>query len=175
MPKIIENLREQIITEARKQLFSQGYGGTTIRSVASACGIGVGTVYNYFPSKDILISSFMLEDWHECTDAIAALDPGDFDRFFSGISAALSAFVTKYDFLFKDKDAASTFASTFSERHVQLRNQLASAIAPAIKAPPDAYSNPEFLPNYIAESIILWVMSGTIIEDQLAILRKLAI
>ena len=51
MPKIIENVREQLLGEAKRQIAKKGYGKTTIRSVASACGFGVGTVYNYFKSK----------------------------------------------------------------------------------------------------------------------------
>ena len=60
MPKIIENLRDQLLQEARKQIAERGYTGTTIRSVAGACGVGVGTVYNYFSSKEMLIASFMM-------------------------------------------------------------------------------------------------------------------
>lgn len=66
MPKIIENIREQLLNETRAQVEQQGYGRTTIRSVANACGIAVGTVYNYFPSKDIMIASYMAEDWEKC-------------------------------------------------------------------------------------------------------------
>ena len=33
----------------------------TVRSVAAGCGVAVGTVYNYFSSKDMLIAAFMLE------------------------------------------------------------------------------------------------------------------
>ena len=66
MPKIIENVRELLLDTAKEQIRKQGYAKTTIRSVASACGLGVGTVYNYFKSKDMLIASFMLEDWQEC-------------------------------------------------------------------------------------------------------------
>ena len=45
MPKIIENVREQLIGEAKRQIAENGYAQTTIRSVAKACGLGVGTVY----------------------------------------------------------------------------------------------------------------------------------
>ena len=55
MPKIIENLREKLVLEARHQVEELGYGALTIRSVAAACGVGVGTVYNYFPSKEAFI------------------------------------------------------------------------------------------------------------------------
>ena len=51
MPKIIENIREKLLEEARRQVMDQGYSTMTIRSVASVCGVGVGTVYNYFESK----------------------------------------------------------------------------------------------------------------------------
>ena len=46
MPKIIENVREQLLTEAKRQIAENGYSATTIRSVAGACGLGIGTVYN---------------------------------------------------------------------------------------------------------------------------------
>lgn len=175
MPKIIENAREQIIDEARKQLFSRGYAGTTIRSVAKACGIGVGTVYNYFPSKDLMLSAFMLEDWHTSMASLRSLSPGDFDSFFTGINSALSGFISKYEFLFRDKDASASFASVFSERHLQLRRQIEEIIAPLCREGATDYSDPGFLTGYIAESILLWAMSGTDIEDQLAVLRRLLI
>ena len=43
MPKIIENLESRLIAEAKKQIEESGYGTMTIRSVAKACGVGVGT------------------------------------------------------------------------------------------------------------------------------------
>ena len=70
MPKILENIREILLQEAKRQVFENGYSSLTIRSVASACGIGVGTVYNYFESKDALVAGFMLEDWGTCMTAI---------------------------------------------------------------------------------------------------------
>ena len=48
MPKIIDNVRKKLLDEARKQILEKGYSAVTVRSVASACNIGVGTVYNYF-------------------------------------------------------------------------------------------------------------------------------
>ena len=65
MPKIIENVREQLLKEAKKQVLENGYANTTVRSVAKASGLGVGTVYNYFKSKEDLIFAFMHEAWLE--------------------------------------------------------------------------------------------------------------
>ncbi len=70
MPKIIENIRERLLVEARRQVMQNGYGSMTIRSVAKECGVGVGTVYNYFSSKDMLVAGFMLEDWQQCLTRI---------------------------------------------------------------------------------------------------------
>jgi len=72
MPKIIENLKERLIDEARRQVEEDGYAAMTIRSVAKGCGVGIGTVYNYFPSKDTLVATFMLEDWQMCIRTINA-------------------------------------------------------------------------------------------------------
>ena len=77
MPKIIENLQSKLIEEAKKQIEEAGYGAMTIRSVAKACGVGVGTVYNYFSSKEELVATHLLEDWNRCIAAI---------RFFHGFT-----------------------------------------------------------------------------------------
>ena len=73
MPKIIEDLEGKLLAEARRQIEESGYGAMTVRSVAKACGVGVGTVYNYFPSKDALVATYMLADWKTCVAAIEAV------------------------------------------------------------------------------------------------------
>ena len=107
----------------------------------------------------------MLEDWHECTKKIAKLNPDKFEEFFTGINDALSEFVKKYEFLFRDKDASASFASVFSERHIQLRNQIAKMIEPVCQSKSGDFQKQEFLANYISESILIWVMSGADIQD----------
>ena len=70
MPKIIENLPQRLQEEARRQIEQAGFAAMTIRSVAKGCGVGVGTVYNYYPSKEALVASFMLSDWNACVASI---------------------------------------------------------------------------------------------------------
>ena len=60
MPKIIKDLEKRLTEEARRQIEEDGYGAMTVRSVAKACGVGVGTVYNYFSSKDELLAGYLL-------------------------------------------------------------------------------------------------------------------
>lgn len=61
MPKILEDPVKRLIAETRRQIREQGYRATTIRSVAKGCGVGVGTVYNYFDSKEQLTAAFLAE------------------------------------------------------------------------------------------------------------------
>ena len=64
MPKVIENLRTTILEEAKAELADKGYGDLTVRQIASKCNIAVGTVYNYFKSKDVILGVILGEDWH---------------------------------------------------------------------------------------------------------------
>jgi AcrR family transcriptional regulator len=63
MPKLIPDAKNNILSIAKKQLFMKGYNGLIIREVAEQCGLAVGTIYNYFSSKDMLVASIMAEDW----------------------------------------------------------------------------------------------------------------
>ena len=95
MPKIIENVREQLLSEAKKQIAEYGYSKTTIRSVAKACGLGTGTVYNYFPSKDMLIASVMAEDWMLCLKQLEERALDEPERIIQGIYDCLCGFMQK--------------------------------------------------------------------------------
>ena len=82
MPKLLEMVREKALEKAREILLGpDGYEALTMRSVASALSVGVGTLYNYFPSKEHLIASVMLEDWQKAGAALEerlrTLPPGE--------------------------------------------------------------------------------------------------
>ena len=158
MPKIIENVREQLLMEAKRQLVENGYSKTTIRSVASACGIGFGTVYNYFPSKDMLIAAFMLEDWQECLCEMKSSPAADAQSVLKGIYDSLQRFSAQYHVLFSDRDAAKVFASAFSEKHNLLRSQLAEIIFPLCDQ--SAAKDQAFLAEFIAEALLNWTLEG---------------
>ena len=154
MPKLIENLRAQLLEEARRQTTERGYARTTIRSVAAACGIAVGTVYNYFPSKELLIASFVAEDWQERLAAMKSLPPTDPERFLEGIYQELQTFVGKHQALFSDPDAARAASAGFLPRHLQLRKQLAELVAPLVP------SEDGFSAQFLAEALLGWSTAG---------------
>ena len=170
MPKIIENLKDRLIAEAEKQIEESGYGAVTIRSVAKACGVGVGTVYNYFPSKDMLIATFMLEDWQECLVRMAEA-PADAEGLLSHMYTALREFADRHSALFRDANAAKVFVSVFTERHKLLRTQLAQVVMPVCHR--DTAEEQAFLAEFIAESLLSWTMAGEDFRRFAPVLLKL--
>lgn len=173
MPKIIENVKEKLLEEARRQVMEQSYSAMTIRSVASACGVGVGTVYNYFSSKDMLIASFMLEDWMRCIEEmeVGATNASEAKDALFVMYKNLRAFIDKYSRLFVDEGAEKSFSVSASNRHLMLREQLAKPMLVWTKK--QERVDPEFLAEFIAESMLTWTMSGANFEPIAATLLQL--
>lgn len=171
MPKIIDNLREQIQIEAMNQILTNGYSKTTIRSVANGCNIAVGTLYNYFKSKDELIISFMLEDWRNCEKKMTSIETSDPEEFLCQIHSALNSFIRKYESVFRDEDAQRVFADVLAGKHVQFRARIAQMLFRVVEA--SDYGDKEFLAEHIAESIIGWTMADVPFDKQYSILKML--
>ncbi len=152
MPKIIENLESKLIAEARRQVEELGYSAMTIRSVAKGCGVGVGTVYNYFPSKDNLLAASLLEDWNGCIEAIRAVsDASDTPRAVArSIHDQLLGFLLRHSAIFRDPAAAASYAGSFGRYHGLLRSQLA--------APLRKFCANDFSAEFIAEALLTWTI-----------------
>jgi AcrR family transcriptional regulator len=172
MPKIIENIRQKLIDEARRQVIEESYSSMTIRSVAKACDVGVGTVYNYFPSKDMLVASFMLEDWMQCVEAFnKACENAVAADALRSIYQELNRFKGKYHTLFSDKSAGAGYASSFQLRHGQLRQQIAEALKPICKK--QSSKDEAFLAEFLAEAMLSWTMAGCEYQQLEEVLLKL--
>jgi len=167
MPKIIENLENRLMEEARRQIEESGYSAMTIRSVAKACGVGVGTVYNYFSSKDEMLARYMLPEWKECVTAINAVSTYSsspepvvrciFDR--------LLAFSKRHAAVFQDEAATTTFAGSFGRYHEILRSQLAEPLR--------RFCDSDFTAAFIAEALLGWSMAGKTFDEIYGVIRKL--
>ncbi len=171
MPKIIKNIRENLLAEARRQLAERGYAGMTVRSVADACGVGVGTVYNYFPSKDMLIAGFMSEDWRARLDVISSLPNDDPERLLGGIYGALRGFANDNQALFADKDAAKVSSVGFSVRHKMLREQIAEYVRPITAS--ETADKADFAAEFISEALISWAMDDRDFCEVYRIIEKI--
>jgi len=60
--KIITS-REAILKVAKEIAYKDGISKINIRGVASACGVSVGSIYNYFPTKGDLVIAVIEEFW----------------------------------------------------------------------------------------------------------------
>lgn len=167
MPKIIEHLDDRLLEEAGKQLESAGYSAMTIRSVAKACGVGVGTVYNYYPSKDILVASYLLSDWNGCVRAIHAVSDAaeSPEPVMAAIVQQLLAFAGRHQAIFRDEAAAAGFSGSFGSYHATLRGQLAQPLR--------RFCDDDFTAEFAAEALLTWTMAGRSFDELHGILRKL--
>ena len=57
--------KEEILKTSRELIQQQGWSSVSIRSVAAACGVSVGSIYNYFDSKAALMSETVGSVWPE--------------------------------------------------------------------------------------------------------------
>lgn len=167
MPKIIENLEQKLMDEARRQIEEAGYAAMTIRSVAKACGVGVGTVYNYFASKEDLLARHLLADWTQCIAAIEATGilsdtPCPVVRC---IYDQLCSFSQRHRNIFRDEAASSCFSGAFGRYHSILRSQLAQPLR--------KFCGSDFTAEFIAEALLTWTMAGKTFDKIYGMVQKL--
>ncbi len=151
MPKILPDPKKKMLSEVERLLLLEGYSAVTIRSVAQGCGVGVGTVYNYFPSKEAMLAEYLLADWQQCIAAIEGATGGP-EAVARCICDRLAAFAADHMTIFGDAAAKGTFAGSFSQYHGLLRNQLA--------APLRRFCENDFAAEFAAEALLTWSMAG---------------
>lgn len=98
VPKIIDNPREIILDQARDIVVNEGFGNLTIRRVSKNTGIAVGTIYNYFPTKDDLILQLMEDYWYSYFKEVERVHDSEEDMYkkLQLIFEKLSAFVDTF-------------------------------------------------------------------------------
>jgi AcrR family transcriptional regulator len=67
--------RQRIILETTVLAADGGWDGVQMREVASRSGVALGTLYRYFPSKEYLLVSVMLEQVEGLAERLAVRPP----------------------------------------------------------------------------------------------------
>ena len=174
MPKVIENLRENIIKCARRQLLERGYRELSIRGIAKECKIAVGTVYNYFASKEVLAAFVMLSDWlveledmrRGCEEAASV----------AGALTAIYGGITRFSGVYRSVWANYTFSdsakSDYGDRHNLLVRQIADCLGPVVKKyHPDADEGTDI---FLAENMLVCTgNSAMTLGTLLSIVRRI--
>ena len=173
MPKILEDLRARLIEEAGRQLRTHGYRATTIRSVAQACSVATGTVYNYFSSKEELVASFLAEEWlllrSRMERRVSLLT--DAEQILYVLYEGITAYLEQNRALFSEDAAKPVYAASVSQRHPMLRGQLASLLFPLSERidTPD----PVFWAEFTAEALLTWTVAKKSFSDLFSLLKPL--
>src|SRR6516162_1883174 len=95
-PSLEARRQEEILTAAAKAFAQQGFANTDVQAIADDLGIGKGTVYRYFPTKEDLFLAAVdrgLQDLSAAIDAVVvdeSVDP--LVRFESAVFAYLTFF-----------------------------------------------------------------------------------
>ena len=90
--------REQLLAAAKEIAYGQGLSQVNIRAVASKCGVAVGSIYNYFPTKADLIAAVIEDFWRQaahmesCVPGPGEPFPAYVGRLYSELRRNLSAF-----------------------------------------------------------------------------------
>lgn len=63
MPKIVDHdrYRKELLSKSFDLFAEKGYGTVTMRQIAQALGVSTGTLYHYFPSKEVLFEQLLEE------------------------------------------------------------------------------------------------------------------
>lgn len=129
MPKIIENLRQTLLDETRKMLLEVGYKGLNIRQIARNCQTAVGTMYNYFPSKEMLVANVLLEDWLAQMETARqqAQEAASIEQGMAAVYAQILTFTDRYRKFFHES-TLPLGSTAYEQRHFQLRGQIQAVL-----------------------------------------------
>lgn len=163
MPKIIMHLQEQIIMQAEKMLVQEGPEKISIRGVAKACGIAVGTIYNYYPTKDALIAGLILHRWSRSKDDIYKSLDGVTDLFtgLDIIFEGISDFSNENQNIWRATAVSKQFSLSYPEHHLKLSSEVSVLVSYLlIRLPKDkdriyAKFGKEGADAFISENILL--------------------
>lgn len=171
MPKIIPELKDRFVAAAKRRLLETN--DITIRQVAQDCDTAVGTVYNYFPSKEALLAEVMMTDWRICCEHMrigAAKSEGPLEALRVTVMA-LREFTAKYALLWRNYAGVGDSMEVLNSRHHIIIAEIAAAASQTLDrfgVQGDAY-----LPEVLAELILYASRTDDGFDRITGVLRKI--
>ena len=76
MPKIVDaqKYRQELLSKCFDLFAEKGYANVTTRQIAKELGVSTGTLYHYFPNKQVLFEQLAEQVCRQDVEAIANLD-----------------------------------------------------------------------------------------------------
>lgn len=163
--------REQLIKAAKEIACTQGIAKINVRSVANACGISVGSIYNYFPTKTDLVVSVVESFWAGALQGIpdTALAAGGFCECFTLIFHALSqhmgdfrdSFLTQLSLL--ESEGKALGREKEASYFMRIEQILEESLRHDTRIPPRCWApgfTPEGFAHFAFENMLLLLRAG---------------
>lgn len=156
---------------SRQLVREEGWNSVNIRTIAAACGVSVGSIYNYFGSKSDLVMATIESIWqdifHDSKQGSEFLDFTDciqwiFDCIKAG-SEKYPGFFTSHSLsLLGEEKADGQKRMIQSWEHIQ--NGLYSVLAHDRKVRPDAFDE-TFTPQKFTDTIFSFILSSLLRQN----------
>jgi AcrR family transcriptional regulator len=143
MPRGIP-LTEEEQARRRKEIFNasvhlfldKGFNETSMREIAEAAGIGKSTLYDYFPSKDDILLSFVEDELQRLTEEVEKIsndDIGALEKLRQMMFAYMDYLATNEDFYMKLSLEVQRLAQQSLERIQRKRHALQDKVRSLIE------------------------------------------
>lgn len=132
MPKSIKDAEKTILDTARKILLAKGLSALNMRALASEAGVAAGTLYNYFNSKEDLITAVLTRDWKDMIQglhtsvSLAQSATEGIEAVFNGIRA----FAAPYQAIFLALRKTQIYIDVRMQHHKAIIDDIANEIRP---------------------------------------------
>nr|WP_325302811.1 TetR/AcrR family transcriptional regulator [uncultured Dysosmobacter sp.] len=162
--------REQILGTCRELIRRQGWPAVQIRAVAAACGVSVGSIYNYFGSKAELVAAAVESVWQDIFCCAEREAPGDILSCLTWLYGRMEyggrtypGFFSLHAVSFLEEDRADG-KRRMERAWGQLQIELESALRRDPWVRPDAFDQ-AFTPEQFAGTLFSLMLSALVRED----------
>ena len=160
--------REAILSAGKEIIIQSGMQGLNMRDVAHKCGVSVGTIYNYFPSKSDLIVATIESVWTEIMhDSKVCVSHCNFDEYVLSLFNSIQMSCQKYPSFFSVHSMSIASLDKNKGREVMnryfahIKNRLLESLHNDQRIRKDAFSSqftkPDFV-DFVFSNIITLLM-----------------
>ncbi len=177
--------REAILAACTDLVAEKGLDAVNMRSVAARCGVAVGSVYNYFPSKADLLAAAIQAVWQEIFDTTREDAPPDgFAARVAWLFARVRAGAGRYPNFFSShsitlaREGRGKAKEKMQSYFAYMRRELLAAVQADKRVRETAFSpafTQEAFVDFVFQSLLSMLMSGAQTPDVLIEMIKRAI
>ncbi len=157
--------KQEILKQSRSILQTKGYRSISIRAIAQACHVSIGSIYNYFDSKTNLISETIESVWLEIFHPTnMESSPEDVDAWIEWVMQRLEESQTLYPDFFRlhaicfEKNEQKEGQKHMHKIWDHIEESLVSVLTKDPKIRKDAF-NASFTPKAFAHTLFSMLQS----------------